>query len=142
MLDHGYFCFEPNTTNTSMFFCYILKCNDNSFYVGVTDDPVQRVCYHNEGNGSFILCSKEHEVRGAQSNKKLLTDNPSLSSPGLVCLRISRTISLAAGRQDYLQSPACRRAPDNYLSFRGMSRSAAFKQAPLFVKCAKTEHSV
>jgi len=35
-----------------MFFCYILECSDQSLYVGVTDDPVQRVRHHNEGNGS------------------------------------------------------------------------------------------
>jgi len=36
----------------SMFFCYILECTNHSFYIGVTDDPLQRVRYHNEGKGS------------------------------------------------------------------------------------------
>jgi len=35
-----------------MFFCYILECVDQSFYVGVTDDPAQRVHFHNQGKGS------------------------------------------------------------------------------------------
>ena len=34
-----------------MFFCYILECADRSFYVGVTEDPAQRVRHHNEGKG-------------------------------------------------------------------------------------------
>jgi predicted GIY-YIG superfamily endonuclease len=35
-----------------MFFCYILECADRSLYVGVTDDPAQRVRHHNQGKGS------------------------------------------------------------------------------------------
>ena len=34
------------------YFCYILECADGSFYVGVTDDPAQRLQHHNEGRGS------------------------------------------------------------------------------------------
>jgi putative endonuclease len=33
-------------------YCYILSCADDSFYVGVTDDPPQRVRDHNEGRGA------------------------------------------------------------------------------------------
>jgi len=35
-----------------MFYCYIVECADRSFYLGVTNDPAQRVQYHNEGKGS------------------------------------------------------------------------------------------
>lgn len=30
-------------------YVYILKCNDDSYYVGVTNDPERRVNDHNEG---------------------------------------------------------------------------------------------
>ena len=35
-----------------MYFCYILLCADNSYYVGVSDDPHRRAQEHNEGKGS------------------------------------------------------------------------------------------
>ena len=35
-----------------MFFCYILECSDGSYYVGVTDDPDQRLREHNDGKGA------------------------------------------------------------------------------------------
>ncbi|MBI2820575.1 MAG: GIY-YIG nuclease family protein [Acidobacteria bacterium] len=35
-----------------MYFCYLLQCSDNSYYVGVTADPHRRVQEHNEGKGS------------------------------------------------------------------------------------------
>ncbi|MGA8767602.1 MAG: GIY-YIG nuclease family protein [Candidatus Acidiferrales bacterium] len=41
-----------------MFFCYILECADGSLYVGVTDDPAQRVRHHNEGKGSTWTASR------------------------------------------------------------------------------------
>jgi putative endonuclease len=33
-------------------FCYMLECNDGSFYVGAAKDPTQRVRRHNWGIGS------------------------------------------------------------------------------------------
>ena len=35
-----------------MYYCYILSCADDSLYVGVTDDPAQRVQDHNAGKGA------------------------------------------------------------------------------------------
>jgi putative endonuclease len=35
-----------------VYYCYILCCADDSFYVGVTDDLAQRVRDHNEGRGA------------------------------------------------------------------------------------------
>ena len=35
-----------------MYFCYILLCADDSYYVGVTDEPQRRLQEHNEGKGS------------------------------------------------------------------------------------------
>ncbi len=35
-----------------MFYCYILLCSDDSFYVGVTDDPARRIQEHNDGKGA------------------------------------------------------------------------------------------
>jgi len=35
-----------------VYFCYILLCSDDSYYVGVSDDPQRRLQEHNEGKGS------------------------------------------------------------------------------------------
>ncbi len=35
-----------------MWFVYILRCADDSFYVGETADVAQRVAAHNDGHGS------------------------------------------------------------------------------------------
>jgi len=35
-----------------MYYCYILRCNDNSYYVGVTDDLHSRLKLHNEGKAA------------------------------------------------------------------------------------------
>jgi len=33
-------------------YCYILLCSDNSYYVGVADDPERRLAEHSEGKGA------------------------------------------------------------------------------------------
>ena len=35
-----------------MHYCYILRCADGSFYVGVTEDPQRRCREHNQGKGA------------------------------------------------------------------------------------------
>jgi len=35
-----------------MHFCYILRCADASFYVGVAEDPEHRCREHNQGKGA------------------------------------------------------------------------------------------
>jgi putative endonuclease len=35
-----------------MNYCYILRCADGSFYVGVSEDPQRRCLEHNQGNGA------------------------------------------------------------------------------------------
>ena len=35
-----------------MYFVYLLKCSDNSFYCGYTNDLKKRVATHNKGKGS------------------------------------------------------------------------------------------
>ncbi|HEY4837967.1 MAG TPA: GIY-YIG nuclease family protein [Candidatus Acidoferrales bacterium] len=32
--------------------CYILRCADDSFYVGVAEDPDRRCAEHNSGKGA------------------------------------------------------------------------------------------
>lgn len=34
------------------FFCYILECNDGTYYTGWTTDPERRLRQHNTGAGS------------------------------------------------------------------------------------------
>jgi len=41
-----------SSKGTLVCYCYIPRCSDDSFYVGVTDDPAQRVRDHNEGSGA------------------------------------------------------------------------------------------
>ncbi|MGH9343545.1 MAG: GIY-YIG nuclease family protein [Terriglobia bacterium] len=35
-----------------MYYCYMLRCADGSFYVGVSDDPGHRLKEHNDGKGA------------------------------------------------------------------------------------------
>lgn len=39
-------------------YTYILRCFDNSYYVGITNDLEKRVILHNSGKGSRYLLSK------------------------------------------------------------------------------------
>ena len=41
-----------------IYFCYILRCSDRSFYVGVTDDPARRLREHNGGRASKYTFSR------------------------------------------------------------------------------------
>jgi hypothetical protein len=42
----------------AMFYAYILRCSDNSYYVGSSDDPDRRLIEHNQGKGSdWIGCA-------------------------------------------------------------------------------------
>ena len=34
-------------------FCYMLRCRDGSFYVGITNDLEERLIEHNRGKDSF-----------------------------------------------------------------------------------------
>lgn len=40
------------TKEKNMNYTYILKCNDNSFYTGWTNDLEKRVACHNQGKGA------------------------------------------------------------------------------------------
>ncbi|MBI4466495.1 MAG: GIY-YIG nuclease family protein [Acidobacteria bacterium] len=33
-------------------YCYLLRCSDGSFYVGVTDDPERRLAEHSSGKAA------------------------------------------------------------------------------------------
>ncbi len=35
-----------------MYFVYMLRCGDGSFYTGYTNDPVRRTAVHNSGKGA------------------------------------------------------------------------------------------
>ena len=43
-------------------YVYILKCSDNSYYTGVTNDPEWRVQEHNEGNDVKAYTYKRRPV--------------------------------------------------------------------------------
>ena len=34
-------------------YVYILRCRDNSYYVGTSQDPEARLAYHNQGKGGY-----------------------------------------------------------------------------------------
>lgn len=40
------------------FFLYILKCSDNSYYLGHTDNLEKKLSEHQEGNGSNYTASR------------------------------------------------------------------------------------
>lgn len=39
-------------------FVYILRCRDDSLYVGITNDVLRRVDLHNSGKGSIYIRNK------------------------------------------------------------------------------------
>jgi len=41
-----------------MWYVYILRCRDNTFYTGVTNDPVRRLGMHNAGTGAKYTRSR------------------------------------------------------------------------------------
>ncbi len=41
-----------------MWFVYILRCSDNSLYIGETNDVTARLSRHNEGRGSSFTASR------------------------------------------------------------------------------------
>jgi predicted GIY-YIG superfamily endonuclease len=41
-----------------VWFVYILRCADSSFYIGETDDVPARVSRHNDGRGSTFTASR------------------------------------------------------------------------------------
>ncbi len=41
-----------------MYYIYILRCNDDSFYTGWTTDIKRRVLHHNEGKGAKYTRSR------------------------------------------------------------------------------------
>jgi putative endonuclease len=64
---------------TFVYYCYILRCADDSFYVGVTEDPPQRVQVHNEGKGSswtaarrpvHLVWTEEHPTLSAARKRE------------------------------------------------------------------------
>ena len=40
------------------YFVYILRCSDNSLYIGFSNDPIQREIDHNSGKGAFTTRKK------------------------------------------------------------------------------------
>ena len=45
-----------------MFFFYILRCSDGTYYVGHTDDLVSRVALHNSGFGANYTAARRPVV--------------------------------------------------------------------------------
>ena len=60
-----------------MFYCYVLLCSDNSYYVGVTDDLTRRAQEHNQGKGAAWTAARR-PVRLAWTE-----EHPTLSSARL-----------------------------------------------------------
>lgn len=40
------------------YFVYLLKCNDSSYYIGLTSDLEQRFAEHQNGQGGFYTASR------------------------------------------------------------------------------------
>ena len=45
-----------------MYFVYMLKNSDNDLYVGVSENPSERVVYHNQNMGSVFTKNKKNFV--------------------------------------------------------------------------------
>ncbi len=62
-----------------MWFCYLVKCSDSSYYVGITNNLESRVSEHNAGRGSAytaarrpvrLLWYEEHETRSSATKRE------------------------------------------------------------------------
>lgn len=54
---------------TTSWYAYILRCNDGTFYVGSTNDVIQRVEKHNAGTAACRYTSGRRPVELAWSSK-------------------------------------------------------------------------
>lgn len=48
----------PGTKADKNWHVYIVRCNDNSFYTGVTTNPARRIAKHNQGTASKYTRSR------------------------------------------------------------------------------------
>ena len=56
-----------------MYYVYILRCVDDSFYIGHTDDLTDRITRHNEGRGAPRSNASGNSSRWTRRKKEALT---------------------------------------------------------------------
>ncbi|MFA5621465.1 MAG: GIY-YIG nuclease family protein [Thermovirgaceae bacterium] len=47
-----------NTSDPGLFYIYLLRCSDESYYCGIARDPQRRLRQHNEGRGARYTASR------------------------------------------------------------------------------------
>lgn len=47
-----------NTSDSGLFYVYLLRCSDGSYYCGIARDPQRRLRQHNEGRGARYTASR------------------------------------------------------------------------------------
>jgi predicted GIY-YIG superfamily endonuclease len=66
-------------------FVYLLRCSDNSFYVGHTDDLIAREHAHNEGTGAqYTACRRPVMLIYSETFESLATREPPMTAEGLL----------------------------------------------------------
>ena len=43
---------------TKPYYCYIVRCSDNTLYTGITNDLERRIAVHNKGKGGAYTASR------------------------------------------------------------------------------------
>ena len=51
---------EVNRGAKNMYFVYMIKNADNKLYVGITQNPEQRIIYHNKNRGAIFTKDQEY----------------------------------------------------------------------------------
>ncbi len=68
-LEHPFSCYA-SAIDTRLYYCYLLRCADGSFYTGITTDLERRVAEHNSGRGAHYTASR-HPVRLVWKERQL-----------------------------------------------------------------------
>ena len=60
LLSHNGFrrLFTDNKEETPKYYCYIVRCRDNTLYTGITNDLEKRIAVHNKGKGGAYTASR------------------------------------------------------------------------------------
>ena len=50
--------FRKKTDESSAYYCYIVRCSDDTLYTGITNNLERRVAVHNKGKGGAYTASR------------------------------------------------------------------------------------
>ena len=49
---------RKKTDESSAYYCYIVRCSDNTLYTGITNNLERRIAVHNKGKGGAYTASR------------------------------------------------------------------------------------